>query len=283
MKNKTLTIICACTAFAFSLQSQAQTVSGYEATITSPTDGGSGPVLFYSNVSTADANGHMVSTGSNNSTIFNLGDVSFTGAFGNPNFAYTGLVNQGVSGSSSPTGALADHLAGNNGTVSLLFKTPTSFTGFESLFNRGFFGQSKAFEIGVEDDGDLRLVNNSTTSTVVKRLSTDTWYYAALRFNLSLASDDLTWYVGELGSSVLDTGSITITNGALEDTTIYVGGRSGTSAYRGSIQALATWDRTLSDGAIQSQFAATGIPEPTTYALLFGISCLSLVACRRCR
>jgi len=236
--------------------------AAYEASVETPTDAGSGPVLFYSNASTTDSNGHMYSTGSDNSVVYNMGDLTGTGAFGNTNYAYEGRLNMAVSGSSTSSG-LTNHLAGDNGTISLLFKTPTTMSGYQSLFNRGIYAQSKVLEIGISD-GKLRFINNSTKITDVGLLTADTWYYVALRFDLTKTSEDLTWYYGEFGLVTLNSGSITIENSGRPSTTIYIGGRAGSAGFGGLIQEVATWDRTLSEQAITDQFNQTldAIPFP---------------------
>jgi hypothetical protein len=257
---------------ASALQSQFETMqsssiprtAAYEATIETPTDEGGGPVLYYSNAGTADANGHMYSTGSDNSVVYNMGDLTGTGAFGNADYAYEGRLNMAVSGSSTSS-SLADHLAGDNGTVCMLFKTPDTLSGsgYQSLFSRGIYGESEALEIGV-NEGTLRIINNSTQITTVGTLAASTWYYVALRFDLTKTSDDLTWYYGEFGSSTLNTGSFTIENGGRPGTTILIGGRGGSAAFGGLVQEVATWDRTLSDAAITDQFNQTldAVPFP---------------------
>ncbi|QHI68374.1 LamG-like jellyroll fold domain-containing protein [Tichowtungia aerotolerans] len=248
--------------FAKLASSSILRLAAYEATVETPTDEGGGPVLYYSNAGTADSNGHMFSTGSDNAVIYNMGDLTGTGAFGNPDYAVEGRINMGISGSSTSEN-LINHLAGDNGTVSLLFKTPTTMSGYQSLFNRGIYAQSQALEIGISD-GKLRFINNSTKITDVGLLTADTWYYVALSFDLTKTSDDLTWFYGEFGSVTLNSGSITIDNSARPSTTIYIGGRTGSAGFGGLIQEVATWDRTLSEQAITDQFNQTldAIPYP---------------------
>lgn len=236
---------------------QVLRLTAYEATVETPTDGGGGPVLYYPNAGIADANGHMYSTGSDDLVIYNMGDLTGLGAFGNADYAVEGRENMPISGSST-----TDYLTGNTGTISFLFKTPTSMTGYQSLFNRGIYAATQSLEIGI-NSGVLRIINDSTQITNIGSLSADTWYYFALRFDLTKTSDDLTWYYGAFGSSLLS-GSVTITTSGNPGTTIYVGGRQGSGAFTGLMQELATWDRTLSEQAIIDQFNQTlpAVPYP---------------------
>lgn len=239
-------------------------LAAYETTVETPTDAGGGPVLYYSNAGTTVAGGHMYSTGSDNSVVYNMADLTGTGAFGNADYAYEGRIAMAVSGSSTSS-SLENHLTGDNGTVCMLFKTPDTLSGsgYQSLFSRGQYAESEALEIGVYE-GQLRFINNSTQITTVGTLSTGTWYYVAVSFDLTKTSNDLTWYYGEFGSSTLNTGSFTIDNSGRASTSVYIGGRGGSAGFGGLIQEVATWDRTLSDVAITDQFNQTldAVPFP---------------------
>jgi len=260
------------------LSAPAQTLALYDAEISNPADGGSGPVLWYSNATTANASGHMNSVGSSTLTAFNLADVTANDYFGNVNYAFGGdplADGISVSGSISTT-----FLTQANGTVSFLFQTPSTLSGFQSMFSRGTFGDTSQLEVGLNGTA-LRLgYENSGNQTVnIGTVAADTWYYFAMRWDTALASNDMTWYFGEMGGS-LSSGSVTITSAGDSAESIVMLGRQGSSKFNGVMENVATWDRTLSDQSIQDQFA-TAIPEPSAGAALFGLSILTFCLLRR--
>jgi hypothetical protein len=249
----------------------------YEARVTSPTDGGSGPTLFYSNASLAAATtGHMTSTGSDPLTTFRLASLKDTDFFGNPNFAFRidpafsgGSGNGGFAISGSGT---SPHLSGSTGSVSMLFKTPSPInTGFEALINRGAFNNDSNpyFEVRTQN-GNLAIGHSSNTITNIGTVSAGTWYFLGVSWNQSLPNNQMSWFFGELGTSALNTGSFTITGVGPTSGNIHIGGRASTGRFTGALQQVAVYDRTLTSDAMGDKFSV--IPEPSTYALLASIS-----------
>jgi hypothetical protein len=188
--------------------------------------------------------------------------------WGNANSAF-GITN-GATRGAAVSGGAGLFATGPQGTVTFLFKTPESFSGFTSLFNQGS-GNSVGLEVGI-NSGTLRLgfENNGAKTANLGALTGDTWYYFAMTWDLDKASDDLTWFYGKAGDDVLNTGGLTITSSGAE-ANMYVGGRSTSTPFLGGyFQNIAVYETNLSNTAIQSQFNV--IPKPVIGELLFLIS-----------
>ncbi|MDP0496574.1 MAG: LamG-like jellyroll fold domain-containing protein [Verrucomicrobiota bacterium JB024] len=261
---------------------QAQTLSDYELTITSPLDGGSGPGGFFSNTTqTTGVNGNMYSTGTNTTMVaYRLATYRANDFFGNVNYAYVmGYYDGGHAVSQSGS---TDYLASANGTVSMLFQTSNDVSTFQSLLNRGIYNAegNDAFEIRV-GNGRLQIAYGGTSLyNIDTSISAETWYYLGISWDLSEGSNNLTYYYGEAGSGDLQSGTITISSTGDPAELIYIGGRDGNSQFLGALEEIAIWDRTLSDSSLEAQYAAT-VPEPATIGMLLGATCLGLVLLRR--
>lgn len=267
---------------------QAQTVVDYEARVTSPTDGGTGPTIFYSNASLATPVGHMTSTGSDPLTTFRLASLRDTDFFGNENFAYridpaySGL--DGAGGFAISSSGTSPHLSGTTGSASMLFKMPSPInTSFQVLLNRGMFNNNgdPYFEIRTQN-GNFFIGHSSNVLTNIGTVAADTWYYIGVTWDQSLPENQMSWYLGELGTPTLNSGSFNITTVGPSSGNIHIGGRFGQGRFDGALQQVAIYDRALSSGAMQDQFAAA-IPEPSVYALFASLLALGVVVFRGVR
>jgi hypothetical protein len=229
-------------------------LTDYIDSVGTPSDGGTGPSLWYKTARSPNSG-----TGGA-SYILTSGGVmtNLTADFwGNADSAY-GLEGAATQGASIP-GSTGLFASGTNGTVSFLFKTPASLSGFVSLFNQGQYSDTAPFEVGI-NVADLRITTTqsggSKVSKVLGTLSPDTWYYFCMRWDTSLGSDNLTWYYGATGGS-LNSGTQTIIS-AGDNKSVLVGGRNNSSPFLGGFfQNIAVYERTLTEVAVQNQFDKT--------------------------
>ena len=226
----------------------------YLDTVGTPTDGGAGPALWYKTArSPNDGSGGGSHTLTSGGAMTDLA-IDF---WGNADSAY-GL-DSAAAGGAAVVGSTGAFVAGANGTVSFLFKTPETLSGFTSLFNQGSYADASPFELGINVNV-LRLTTMdgaTKKSTNLGTLSPDTWYYFCMRWDTSLPSDGLAWYYGTAGSS-LNSGAITITASGDPAKPVYAGGRAIGNVFAGGFfQSIAVYERTLSDSAVQSQFDET--------------------------
>jgi len=275
--HRCLKLLAAC-ALASPLFLTGQIITSYEATIANPADGGAGPALWYQNADYRTGTGlvHMASTGSANNTAFRLGGQVYTDYFGNPEKAFGLAADAANSGAVS--GSTGLFMTGAQGTVSFLFKTGSdvTYTTLQSLFRQG-----AGFEL-ILFNNRVRLSYTSAgtkTLNIGPSLTADTWYYAALKWDTTKPSDDLTWYMGVAGSDTLASGTVGI-DAAGGNATIEIAGRSTTNLFKDPMQQFAVWERELSDASVQQQFTAL-VPEPGIFALLLGIFGLGYVVIRR--
>jgi hypothetical protein len=193
------------------------------------------------------------------------------GYWGSSNSAF-GVGPQAVKGASviASEGRFA---SGTNGTVALLFQTPPIMSQYMSLFNQGDNSSSTPLEVGIDSVSQLRFstrngISNQLTS--VGKLTTNTWYYFAMRWDLTGVSSNLSWYYGPAGSSNLYSGTLDITSAGGAAKSIFFAGRLTSVPFtNGWLQHAAVYERTLSDPAIRSQFAALAVSE-SAYAQTVG-------------
>ena len=248
----------------------------YQSTISAPTDGGAGPALWYQTSRTPNsgsaAASHVLTSGG---TLTSLS----ADYWGNANSAF------GPEAATTSAGAVAGSTglfaSGANGTVSFMFKTPGTL-GTDALFSQGENSHTSQFELMIVG-GKLRMgvMFNGTkiNNTFGASLSPDTWYYYAMNWDLTPTYNGLRWHYGEAGDATLNTGTVSLSVSGASDKPIQVGGRvAGYVPNEGSFQNIAVYERTLSDSAIQSQFAA--IPEPAVMGMIT-LSAGSLLFIRR--
>jgi hypothetical protein len=236
---------------------------GYETTISN-----SAPTLWYKNATTKSGV-HMQNSGSAGSTyqVYNFAQATYTDVWGTANMAF-GTTNAAP----AVTGSTGLFCTGAVGTVSFLFKTPTTMpTGtYPDLFAQG-----GNFAVDIGPSGMMRIAyttNGTTTSyAYLETLTTDKWYYFAMKWDTSKTGNDLTWYLGSTNST-LKSGNLTIASTGTNTAPISLGG------LKNPMQEIAIWGSELSDASIQSQFSA--IPEPATVGL-FGAAALGLMILRR--
>ena len=258
MKRTSIVVASICIA----AMAQAGLVD-YQATVGTPTDSGAGPALWYQTSRTPNsgsaAASHVLTSG---------GALTSLSAdyWGNANSAFGPEAATAAGGAvAGSTGLFA---SGANGTVSFMFKTPGTL-GTDVLFSQGDNGHTSQFELMIVG-GKLRMgtsFNASKLNNVIgDTLSTDTWYYYAMTWDLTPTYNGLRWFYGEAGGT-LDTGTEHLTISGASDKPILVGGRvAGYIPTGGAFQNIAVYERELSDAAIQDQFAA--IPEPGTMGMI---------------
>ncbi|QBG46721.1 hypothetical protein EGM51_04660 [Verrucomicrobia bacterium S94] len=254
MKKLLFTIAAGCAAASV----QAGDLLNYLDKVGTPSDGGSGPVIWYKTASTPNdgtAGAQYTLTWGQPMTRLS------TDFWGNADSAF-GL-EAGASGGANIANASGLFASGDTGTVCMLFRTPSNMAPATvySVFNQGLWGDGAPFEIRIYDG----ILEGSTTETggarptwdMISGLKGGTWYYVAYAWDLTLESDTLSWYAGELGVS-LNKGTRTIISAGMDSKAVFVGGRpSGGSLDDGAVQSFAIYERMLSEQAIQDQFATT--------------------------
>ncbi|MDZ8118441.1 hypothetical protein [Pontiella agarivorans] len=240
------------------VSAQAGDLLDYLDKVGTPSDGGSGPAIWYKTARTPNDG----SAGAQYTLTWGQPMTRLSTDFwGNADSAF-GL-EAGASGGANIADASGLFASGDTGTVCLLFRTPTAIepTTTYSVFNQGVWGDGEPFEIRIHNSN----LQGSTTETdgarptwdMISGLKGGTWYYVAYAWDLTLGNESLTWYAGELGVS-LNQGTRTIISAGMNTKAVFVAGRSsGSSLDDGAVQSFAVYERMLSEQAIQDQFAAT--------------------------
>ncbi len=199
------------------------------------------------------------------------------------------------------------------GSLSLLFYVPSTWntptpgvTNNMIIFSQGdASANSGNFSMNTLGTGLIQFKAwNRTEAMGTVNLQPSTWYYTAITWDSTVASGAtaVNWYLGAMGSGTLYSGSYNRGSSSPNvDTTKPFGnpgdftlsGKQGTvgaatttglasGANPGEVDELATWNSVLSSTQINAQFAATTIPEPSTFAVL-GVAGLLLIGSRRIR
>lgn len=244
--------------------------------IENPTDSGSGPAIWYA-----------TSGGTNSGSAASSLTTATLDRFVPDHFGTAGAAFALRDGATSPAGISGSRdtgfATGSNGTVVLTFQTPATLAN-STIFSRGTDPNPPNLEIVLLGNGGLRLTLADQSRTTISTVSSDTWYYLAVSWDTSLASNQVTWHLGAMGGAPtgLSSGTITAASVGNPDQSIFIAGRPGNPGsflYAGAFQNIAIYDRTLSNDAIVDQFSA--IPEPSVYAAIIGALALGLVIRRR--
>lgn len=245
-------------AFGCASLLHAQDIGTYELTISAPADGGAGPVLWYRDASDIN-NVHVYNSGSSaggtppvepasgTNQAYRLGGAVYDDYFGNAGNAFGVDVSTNSAAIAGSTNAF---MTGQEGSISLLFKTPSDIEN-ASIFRQGGF---ELFLLGATDTA--RLTVEGTNYNPLLTVDTDTWYYFAARWNADQGpGDELHWYLGRLGGS-LGFGSIGLSGtGVGASASIELGGRGVSNKFPSALQQVAIWQRELTESAIEQQFA----------------------------
>lgn len=238
-------------------------LESFESRIETPTDGGSGPIVWYQNSRSPNfGNGDPALTLEWNGPItaqFQDFWGNIGGAFGLDATATEAAV---IAGSSSTSLATGSH-----GTVIMTFEGPGPMSAPQSLIGRlpsQWIEGDPKFEMYVHwPSRFLRIITGTAqygipVDTVV--IEEDVWYYCAVSWDLTLPENQLSWFVGRMGDSVLHSGSSAATVVGDPSRSVRVPGRISYNLFYGAYQNIAIYGRTLSAGAIQHQFGGTLLP-----------------------
>ncbi len=265
----------------FGVTTLSASITAFNNAIGNPSDGGSGPGIWYSDFATSDLN----TLGSDSDDLRNFSRFEArTDFYGNNSGAF-GLNSEQTSGSGISGSAGTSYLTGDTSTAVLTFQTPSAFTQNSAILGRrpsgSVAGESK-FELFLLSSGMLRVTTGDTqfgVNTNMGTLQTDTWYYVAVSWDLNLDTNQVSYYFGEMGADTLNSGFVNdVSVVGSTDNPIRIAGRSNSDLFDGSLQNIAIYDRALSSAAINDQFSA--IPEPSHYAGIFGLLAM-LIAWRR--
>lgn len=240
-----------------SLPGTFATVNSVSNAIASPADGGPGPVVWYEMA-------RMPNLGSGAGTLTLTDQGAMTEErpdfFGSPRgaFALAGDQTQGAAIAGSET---TPYLTGNDASVVVMFQTPPSIGMNASILGRrqsaDNAGEPK-FEVYLLSDGTLQLTTGDTETgedTSIGKLTSGTWYYLAVTWDLSLSTNQVSWYLGKMGELSISRGYIDQVSAVGDSTAaIRVAGRLASDPFYGSFQNVAIYDRSLGENAIKKQF-----------------------------
>lgn len=284
-KHLTISAISKFAVFSMCLlgaSAMSASITTFNNLIENPSDGGSGPGIWYSNFATSDLN----TLGSDDNNLRNFSRFEARSDFyGDSSGAFA--LGSGETGGSGVSGSSAtSYLTGNTSTAVLTFQTPSAFTSNAAILGRrpsGSVAGEEKFELFLLSSGMLRVTTGDTqfgVNTNLGTLQTDTWYYVAVSWDLTLESNQVSWYYGEMGSETLNSGFVNnVSVVGSPDNAIRIAGRSNSDLFTGPLQNLALYDRALSSDAINDQFSA--IPEPSFYAGILGLLAMLMVYRRR--
>ena|ERR1039457_1362551 len=192
------------------------------------------------------------------------------------------------------------------GSLSLLFYVPATIPGTGYYFSDGETtggaanGQpaNSAFSFQIASTaGAVTLKVGSKSITSLPAVTSNTWYYLGVTYNLngtSVGVNGVNAYIGPVGGSLSSvftqkggSGNIGSTSTLGDSLTFVVGNKqaavtaaSTAGVAGGEVDELATWSTQLSTTQIQNQFNSIVVPEPSTCAMV-GIGILTLFCSRR--
>jgi len=165
----------------------------------------------------------------------------------------------------------------------VVFQTPgVTLTGQRFVFAQGSSTTSASNALafflgnaGTFNGADLRVGNTTMNLSGSNALALSTWYYLGITWKENRNTGEVLWSFGQVGG-ILSNGTMNINDLAVvgNNGTFTIGNASpsANSAFRegsslGNIDELATYDYELSSAAINSQFGALVVPEPSTLVL----------------
>lgn len=279
-------------------------LAGYQNTIANPTGATPGPTYWwkFDNDLSQSGSGAGGTLGEGNGAGGNLGGFT-NDFFGNASSArYMGSSSNSLStatdviagGNSSVNG---DATAAGTGSLVVLFQTPSlALSGQRFLYAQGSSttAASNSFAFFLDQNSaaargpNLRAGNSTFNLNGSNNLALSTWYYLSVTWDESRNADEVHWSFGALGGS-LSTGIFNINNVSVigNNGTFTIGNSSptGSAAFAqsgnpGGIDELATYNYELSTAAINDQFGAAAVPEPSSL-LLSGSALVGLCAVMR--
>jgi len=248
---------------------------------TSPSNANSPRAMFEGVVSNQSPSGWfklndsnlMNSAASGGLALTNQGGLWGADAFAIGNGAYLFSTNTDrlVATNDALGGGTSD--ATNQGSFTLLFKT----LGRQATAKRYVLSQGTATSNAIavyfdgsltnSDKGGLRLGVGTNEPIILadSNLVRGAWYYLAVTCDETRGSDEVRWYLGQVGSQTLPVGSFALGAARMfgNNGSITLGNKEGsgnTSAFRetasinGSIDQVAFWQRELTEAEVKAQF-----------------------------
>ncbi len=219
------------------------TLEGYEALISNPPDGGSGPLLWFKNAREPNhGSGGDWSIGAASPLTEVREDF-----FGNPAGAF-GMAADLDRGSAISGSGGTDFAAGDQGTLLLTFKTSSNVMSLASVFSKGTFSDDTPFEITVFE-GFIRLSYREDAETKLTdrllRIAPNSWYTMVVSWDLDRAEDPMYWSVADLALGLQVSETAMVSRMGVVARPIRVAGRSSSDPFHGSLQNIAIFDRYL--------------------------------------
>jgi hypothetical protein len=264
-------------AILFCLETQAQTLSAYQAAVSA-----AGPSSYF----TLD-NGSLVDTVSGTVTLSQGGITGFptVDVFGNYSNAYAfATASDALSVLSPPNlisgGGVSNTTSTASGSISLLFRgIELNNTGQRYIFSAGGFTTNhNAFQLFLENTNitnfpnslKLRFGDSTTTILQSSNLAPASWYYFAVTYSESRSPHKAVWYLGRPGgvlASGMTSNAVDAVAGDMAalmagDTNgLYFGNdAAGASGLRnpgvGAVDELAIWNHELTSNQVAVQFSA---------------------------
>jgi hypothetical protein len=232
----------------FSL-SASPTLEDVQAHIANPSDGGSGPTLWFQ--STREPNfgsaGEEWGITSNGQMLDSRPDF-----FGNPDGAFALLPSETRGAAVAGSGGI-DFASGPAGTVMISIRTTDNVETLAGVFAKGEFSNDNPLELTVFQ-GNLRVNHRidaeTKTGSNIFPAEPETWYTMIVSWDLNEVPNILRWHAINMDSGLANTGTLPVSVVGDVVRPIRVAGRSSLNPFHGAVQNLAIYDRALSVDAI---------------------------------
>lgn len=224
-------------------------LEAYKALIESPTDGGTGPTLWFQtarspNFGSAGQQWEIAAQ----TPLIDVREDFFgnpSGAFGMPAGFDRGSA---ISGSGGQTFA-----ATPQGTLIMTIQTTSDVQTLASIFSKGAFANQDPFEITLFQ-GYLRLnyrLNEELKVGVnVYAAEPNTWYTILVRWDMDLGENAMRWFIVDMDRGIADSGTRSPLVVGDIASPVRVAGRPSSNPFFGSMQNIAVFDRALGENAL---------------------------------
>lgn len=227
----------------------APTLEQVQTLIANPSDGGSGPTIWFQNAREPNfgSAGEEWAITSNGQLLDTRTDF-----FGNASGAFALLPTETRGGAVAGSGGTS-FASGPAGTVMISVRTTDDVQTLGGIFAKGEFSNDNPLEFTVFQ-GNMRInhrIDEETkTGSNLAAVEPETWYTLAVFWDLDEMPNILRWYLVNMENGTANTGTLPVSVVGDVVRPIRVAGRSSTAPFHGALQNLAIYDRALSADAI---------------------------------